>query len=1146
MRQSRYFLDGLVGLSATSDPADRRSAFRQSLASIGQALGAEGPSPLEDVSPDALASGVRIALADGLFEDHSWIADEIFAPAMFEVASFLPTGAERRELGRRVLSHLLDGRAATFVALATRMALQGSSRALSTPGVVARLTVCSHLPSSSDVPIGPLAWAIASRRELALEWIAKLSVGSLSARRLAARLFERAALEAVRRAHQGDDLALRPFRDIIAAELHGQRPSIAPRGTQLDPLAIAWSRLLADRESLVWQHVASARGLLATSVPELFDRIRSLLRPEHTATEWRRGATSLVASIALTPDPLLAETIALLRSPVVERDPGIATAMVWGLPRAAEIEPEAAEELLKALAVFSPVSIADSVVALRADVGADFGKTAAEACAKALSDSLRESQGDEGLAALARVVLRDLTDEMLGSALRRAVNGALETYVERGAADAAIAAGRAAVIATDLVESLEGIAGATEKELGISVGLVRDLDVNLRESSALRALALLDRKAEPQAAPHLAEVERRLLRWLLRRESSATAGASPAPHRLTAGQRQLRALLHLVDSDPGSDTGIDGAITAPLATEGVGVLVSRLLTEDRRSPLRRAIAAALARALDSLTRIDCLDPTDVLLATACSLPDPTDLAILAEASMHAGTVQLLSSYARFARNAPRTGRPSAAPGLSPILPQLERWVVEMPPGLSAKTEVLQGVLVRLCRALSAIERAQGARDLAQERTTDSAPLASLEEALRSLGQMTRAARLRTASPGAAAEAAPHERLTPALEHWIQAGQLAPLSRAIQETSEQVRRDLPSSIAEIVCSILPRIETLSMARKSERPRAMASEAALPAWLPARRTIGGFYVHRQLGGGAVGTVFLVTRTDERHDPNAERFALKVPDYNATAARRLSEAEFQALFREEAGALLGLPEDPHLSRFVTFDARAKPKPALVMELIEGLRCDKLISARALTTERAFRLLDGILAGLSVMHGAGVAHLDLKPTNIILRNENEPVLVDFGLSGRRIRPGCATGPYGAPEIWLQAEGGAQGSPLPADVYSFGCLAYEVLAGHPLFDGPSEVAIISEHLLHDGRPGKLADLDQDPALAPLVQILASCLRNDPATRIQIRELRTKLQPVAQALAKVPWPLGDHTAAPPSLVVPPLSITGFADEAPKA
>src|SRR5690606_15847145 len=129
----------------------------------------------------------------------------------------------------------------------------------------------------------------------------------------------------------------------------------------------------------------------------------------------------------------------------------------------------------------------------------------------------------------------------------------------------------------------------------------------------------------------------------------------------------------------------------------------------------------------------------------------------------------------------------------------------------------------------------------------------------------------------------------------------------------------------------------------------------------------------------SVFAAKRAEERHDPEAEHFALKVPEYNTTVARTMSEAEFLKLFREEAGALLAIPEHPNIARFVTFDAGAKPKPLLVMELVEGVSCERAISAGSLDVERALALLDGVMAGLEAMHSAGIAHLDVKPSNAI-----------------------------------------------------------------------------------------------------------------------------------------------------------------------
>jgi serine/threonine protein kinase len=280
-----------------------------------------------------------------------------------------------------------------------------------------------------------------------------------------------------------------------------------------------------------------------------------------------------------------------------------------------------------------------------------------------------------------------------------------------------------------------------------------------------------------------------------------------------------------------------------------------------------------------------------------------------------------------------------------------------------------------------------------------------------------------------------------------------------------------------------------------------------------------------------VFVVTRAEERQREDAVRFALKVPDYSAEAARTLSEEQFLTLFREEAGALLSLPKQRNLATFVTFDAGAKPKPILVMELVEGPTLERVIERHELNIERALSLLDGIAEGLSSMHRVGIGHLDVKPSNVILRTPmtsesgTTPVLVDFGLAGRNIRPGCATGPYGAPEIWgLVPEGGAP-PPTAADVYAFACLAYEVLTGETLFEGASELAVINAHLSHDGYPDKLLGLRQNLRLAAVCDLIANGLRQHPQERISMQEMRAGFRELGPALVQLSWPLGVVAAA---------------------
>src|ERR1700678_1629445 len=147
--------------------------------------------------------------------------------------------------------------------------------------------------------------------------------------------------------------------------------------------------------------------------------------------------------------------------------------------------------------------------------------------------------------------------------------------------------------------------------------------------------------------------------------------------------------------------------------------------------------------------------------------------------------------------------------------------------------------------------------------------------------------------------------------------------------------------------------------------------------------------------------------------------------------------------------------------------------------------------------------------MPGVGVGHLDVKPSNVILRDGVQPVLVDFALAGRLLRPGCGTSSYGAPEVWGIVPEGVKATPARADVYSFGCLAYEVLTGETLFDAPNEVALISAHLMHDGAPPPVKRLADRSSTAGVAAALRRCLRKDPTTRATAVEARADLKKVA-------------------------------------
>jgi hypothetical protein len=1134
MRTRAEKLDGLLGLASYEDQGSRRVVFRQSIASLALMASLDAPGPLDGLNPEALLRSVRIALSDGLLDDLSWIAPSAAAVALYELGAALPLGAERRDLGRRLLTQAYDGSASTFVALSTRMAA-GSARGLTGAGMRSRIALSLLLPAAVDLPIDALALALASRREQARDWIGAASSGSLPERCLAGRLLERAAREAARRGRQGDEHPLRLFRTLSALPVVSSLPQPGRRRPTAasDTIARAWSSLLNDREPLVWRHVAGARGLLAGVLPEIQEEIHTQLDPDLSPTEWRRGACSLVASIAVDPDHALPQALGLLRGPLLQSDPGIATSMVWGVVLAADAEPEAAEELLNALALASPISVADGVIELRRDVGS-LGARAAELCAQALGQSLNAPQKDDGLKALARAILRDLENPER-SELAAAIHSAVDAFVEIGTREAHARALRALDVASRMLSAFEALEVTSAETDEGSAGrhramiMLRELDAHLLESGLLRNLLLLDRRPSSESASVrlLDDFDERFTRRVVQVQSQPQSMGPPV--HLTLHHRELRVLLHLLDAET-TDFGDDHERRARARerwTSACQTLLRRLLA-DPASPLGRAIAASIARAFDTLVRDTAADAADVLLYAGMRLPDTRQIDILSEASVNPDVIQLLEAYARFVRTVAahgESGPPSRHRVVDPLA-ALDALVTDLPAGASQRTEVLRGALSRMARGLHAIASAQGLRILAETGAGDISPLAALEDALAMLAQLTAGARRRFGDSAAEDESpiwwslGAHG-LTHAVGVAVRDNGPGPDMRAaIASILATARAAVPLAIAEIVAQIVPRLETLPAHARASQPDTMPpAELAFPAWLPHRRTLGGFYVHRQLGGGAVGTVFVVTRAEERHDPRAERFALKVPDYDATAARSVSEAEFLKLFRDEAGALLSIPDHPNLPRFVTFDAGARPKPILVMELIEGVRCDQMIDARRLSMTSAIATLDGVLAGLEAMHSVGVGHLDIKPTNVVLRGGKQPVLVDFGLAGRHLRPGCATGCYGSPEVWGVIPHGAAASPMTADVYSFGCLAYEVITGETLFDAATSVALVTAHVTHDGLPPAIRLLWERPDTAVLATYLYNCLRHNPSDRLSVKALRAELKRITPELSRLKWPV---------------------------
>jgi len=1154
MRRVSSHIDGLTQLHRLQDKLARLGTWRQSVAALAADAVDLRPVPLEGLDPSALCASIRVALADGLVDDLGWLSPPHAAAALYELASALPIGEERRELGRRVLVRLHEGNAETFVILATQLA-KGSRRGLSGAPIRARVALALTLPIGASARSDALALSLISRPDLARDWLLLPSTGSLPARRLAARLLERAAREAVRRRARNDPNVLAVF--------------------ELPAVLSAWNRLLADRESLVWRHVAVARGVLSREIPHFAERIDQDLDPSSTPTQWRRAAASLAARIAVEPEDSLARSFDLVRGELMQRDPGLAAAMVFGIPRTAEAEPDAAERLLDALVQVGNLDTIEAFVDLRHElVGTQVGQSAAATARSRLAQTHFASSDDDGRAALLASLEQELGDQPHAArrpGLRDGLSHALVAFAERDARSAFADAIALLNAVADVVDDLESSDDSSPSGRRMAFLALRELDRALFESSTLSDLLMLgSSSAESAALRSVQDFHERVAAWILRQEADAI-GPGEVDH-LTLRARRLRTLLHLVDAETCA-ADEQGQHARERMVRTTRLLIARA-RDDVSSPLRRVVCAAAARSCDALLRAEMVDLSDLLVLVAIHVRDPQNLLTIAEASMDPATETAFRAHANLVRQATKAARMTgqrARVGLE----SLGALIRALPAVASPRVDALREALTDFADATQTVLAARSLVELVGEGESSASRIATLADAVALLARLIAGARRRFGDLHGEHAARAEEMLRAVdigMAQSVRDGSDV-LRMAAEAALDPVRDELPPSWADIVADALLHLARLPVVASEDRASAFPSlrpahrEAPLPPWLPPSRVIGGFYIIRPLGSGAVASVFAACRVDEKALRRPMRFALKVPEYGGDVARSLSEAEFLRMFREEAGALLAVPDHPNLARLVTFDAGARPKPVLVMELVEGPTLQWLIDTSALDIDQAFDLLDGVAAGLEAMHSAGVGHLDLKPSNVILRDPDAspvsmdflappvaprssqlpgrtagvPVLVDFGLAGRTVRPGCATVQYGAPEVWGHVPEGFQPRPSHVDTYAFGCLAYEVLTGNELFEGPTQMAVMTNHLRYDGDCPALQTLDRNEDLAPLARAIRAAVRRDPRQRAPLGEVRDMLRAAAHPLRGAPWPVrpSAFSRRPPSPLgshPPPLPL----------
>jgi len=216
---------------------------------------------------------------------------------------------------------------------------------------------------------------------------------------------------------------------------------------------------------------------------------------------------------------------------------------------------------------------------------------------------------------------------------------------------------------------------------------------------------------------------------------------------------------------------------------------------------------------------------------------------------------------------------------------------------------------------------------------------------------------------------------------------------------------------------------------------------------------------------------------------------------------DPSFVARFRKEALAAAGLN---HPGIVAVYDSGEEGLNSyIVMELVTGhtLR-DELAAPTALTVERSLEIIEGVLEALSYSHHNGIIHRDIKPGNIMLTEAGDVKVMDFGIARAMDDIGATmtstwnvvgTAQYLSPE---QATGEA--ADLRSDIYSVGCLLYELVTGRPPFTGDTPVAIAYQHVS--------ADFEFPSAINPALdenidKIIAVALAKNPSDRYQSADL---------------------------------------------
>jgi WD40 repeat protein/transcriptional regulator with XRE-family HTH domain len=315
---------------------------------------------------------------------------------------------------------------------------------------------------------------------------------------------------------------------------------------------------------------------------------------------------------------------------------------------------------------------------------------------------------------------------------------------------------------------------------------------------------------------------------------------------------------------------------------------------------------------------------------------------------------------------------------------------------------------------------------------------------------------------------------------IEAGDLRP--------SQQIAERLAMALA---IPLKDRAEFVQQARLVQPGGRLSEPTPTPQVMPdeigledlSGRAIRGYQLGEKIGAGAFGAVYRGVQ------PLVEReVAIKIilPQY-------ANHPDFIRRFEAEAQLVARL-EHPHIVPL--YDYWREPGVAyLVMRLLRGGSIHELIEHGPLPLDLTTHLLEQMCDALRAAHRAGVVHRDLKPSNVLLDEDHNAYLADFGIAKNLGAPEAQTQTdmvIGSPAYLSPEQALSEPVRPQTDIYSLGVMMYEMLTGVKPFTGPTPILLIQQHL-YATMPPLAANREGLPAAFD--EVIARATAKDPLQR---------------------------------------------------